>query len=112
MRENGPHRGQPLGRPRHEDTWDALSDYLGNRGVGECDGFDVGGTPHHPDYARGIVMNFFCPVVDADAGVAALRGFIRAFHLGSNAVIGIRPTADDEYALAYSPRKSDTTFRL
>lgn len=95
-----------------EDTWDALTDYLGNRGVGECDGFDVGGTPNHPDYARGIVMNFFCPVVDATAGVAALRGFIRAFRMGSSAIIGTRPTAEDDYTLAYSPRKSDTTFRL
>ena len=51
-------------------------------------------------------------VVDATAGVAALRGFIRAFRMGSSAIIGTRPTAEDDYTLAYSPRKSDTTFRL
>lgn len=94
------------------DMWDALDSHLRALGVGECDGNDVGGTPSNPAYHRGTVVNWFCPVVDAEAGVKALRSFTRAFHLGSNHVIGVRPRPDDEYTLAFSPRKSDTEFRL
>ncbi|QIK72658.1 hypothetical protein G7070_10735 [Propioniciclava coleopterorum] len=92
------------------DLWDALSGHLLRRGLGDCDGYDVGGHPENPDHARYVKVNWFCPVVDADLGVAAVRGFIRAFHVGSSAVIGVRPTQDADYELAYSPRKSDTGF--
>lgn len=107
---------EDLSHPEDErmmnDTWDALDLHLKFLGVGECDGNDVGGKSTNPDYQRGTVVNWFCPVVDAEAGIKALRSFTRAFHLGSNHVIGVRPRPDDDYTLAFSPRKSDTEFRL
>ncbi len=91
--------------------WDALDGYLRWRGVGECDGNDVGGTP--PGLPDGVVVNWFCPVVDVDLGVKALRSFARSVRMGSLHVIGRRePGEDSDYVLAYSPRKSDTTFTL
>ncbi len=59
------------------------------------------------------MVNWFCPVVDVDLGVKALRSFARSVRMGSLHVIGRRePGEDSDYVLAYSPRKSDTTFTL
>lgn len=90
---------------------DGLDEYLGWRGVGHCDGNDIGGV--RPDgVAGGTVVNVFCPVVDAEIGVRLLRRFAREYPVPQRHVIGVRPPGPDEFTLAYSPRKSDTAFRL
>lgn len=94
-----------------EHGTDALDLYLGDRGVGYCDGHDIGGFPPPESGQRGTVMNLFCRVVDATLGVRAVRGFVRSFGLGPHHVIGARE-ADTDYELAYSPRKAETAFDL
>ncbi len=50
------------------DLWDALDAHLSARGLGECDGNDVGGAPPNPDYADSTIVNWFCPVVEPTWG--------------------------------------------
>ena len=91
--------------------WDAFDGYLRWRGVGGCDGNDLGCAP--PRMPDGVVVNWFCQVVDVDLPVLALRSFARSVGMGSLHVIGRRePGVDSDYVLAYSPRKSDTAITL
>ncbi len=100
------------------DVWifdkgqDALDGHIGWLGVGHFDGNDIGGDPPSP-YEEGTVLNLFCKVVDAELGVKALRSFARKFNIPSRYVIAARGSGEEsEYKLAFSPRKSDTEFRL
>lgn len=103
-----------------DDVWirekgnEALDEYLGWRGLGHLDGYDIGGSSpgSEPGY-DGPKLNLFCKVVDGPLAVKALRGFIRAYRRPSAYVIGLRqPGEETPYELAYSPRKSDTDFSL
>ncbi|MDT0269812.1 hypothetical protein RM844_26355 [Streptomyces sp. DSM 44915] len=92
---------------------DALDEYLGWRGVGHCDGNDVGGRPPTGYDLAGTVLNLFCPVVDTALGVRVVRGFAREFGLSQLHVVGARePGAESPYVLAWSPRRRDREFRL
>lgn len=91
----------------------ALDQYLGWRGVGHCDGNDIGGNPPHGYDLDGTVVNLFGRVVDTALGVKVVRGFARAFDLTPWHVIATREPGDDSpYVLAWSPRRRDKEFRL
>lgn len=96
-----------------EDGQEALDQYLGWRGVGHCDGNDIGGSPPAGHDLRGTVLNLFCPVVDTALGVKVVRGFAREFDLTQLHVVGARePGEDSPYVLAWSPRRKDKEFHL
>lgn len=89
---------------------DALSEFLGWRGLGHCDGFDVGGeTPT----GTGTRFNLFCVVVDAETAVKVLRRFARDFGIDQGYVIATRqPGIHSEYVLAWSADKRNQVFGL
>ncbi|MEE2060222.1 hypothetical protein [Rhodococcus artemisiae] len=96
-----------------EQGQDALDEHLGWRGVGHYDGNDLGGKPPAGYDLHGTVMNLFCKVVDTGLGVKVVRSFARAFSLTPYHVIATREPGDDnDYVLAWSPRKRDKDFDL
>lgn len=87
-----------------------LDEVLGWRGVGHCDGFDVG-----PPVAGGgePVVNFFCVVIDLDQGVLAARDVAQKLGRADDHTVGTRaPGEDSEYLLAWPRPETPQPFDL
>lgn len=90
-----------------EDLPDALDDYVGWRGVGHCDGNDLGNGK----------VNLFLPVADTALGVRVVRRFLTGFGAPQPVLIATREPAavdpDADYVVAWARRKADrATFSL
>lgn len=92
---------------------DALNEYLGVRGVGHLDGYDIGGKAPAEYELDGTVLNLFCRAIDTGLGVKVVRGFARDFGLSQMYIVASRePGADSPYVLAWSPRARDKKLGL
>ena len=94
-----------------EENTDVLNEVLGWRGVGQCDGNDVGSNS--APGASQPVLNLYCPVVDEAAGVSAVRRAARDLGIEQPYRVGVRaPGEHTDYQLAWSPTRRDKSFSL
>lgn len=94
-----------------EHAEDVLNEVLGWRGVGHCDGNDVGSNS--APGASQPVLNLYCPVVDEAAGVSAVRRAARDLGIEQPYRVGVRaPGEHTDYQLAWSPTRRDKSFSL
>ncbi|MFM9402786.1 hypothetical protein ACKLNQ_12750 [Myroides odoratimimus] len=85
-----------------EKVEEYLNEYLGWRGVGHVDGFDIGG----------FKLNIFCKVVEPTKAVSCIKTCLKTSHLDlTRCCIASRKQNEEEYLIHYSLKKV-TKFQL
>ncbi|MDR0230001.1 MAG: hypothetical protein LBI72_13220 [Flavobacteriaceae bacterium] len=79
-----------------------LNEYLGWRGVGHVDGFDIGR----------FKLNIFCKVVEPTKAVSCIKTCLKTYYLDlTRCCIASRKQSEEEYIIHYSLKKV-TKFEL